>query len=246
MTQNASPTLDALRAARGAGRRRNRKPVDVGQVKVVGSIRVSSEEQAVSGLGEAAQLAAITAECERRGWQLVAVYRDLGVSGRISPDRRPGLAAAIAALDAGQASVLMVAKVDRLARSIADLSLLSKLGERQGWNIVALNAPFDTTTPQGRMMRDMLGLFAELEAAMGSERMKAAAAVRRARGDQLGRPSQVPAAARARLRQLRDGGLSWPQVAEAMNAEGWTTSRGGRWHAPQAQRLAAPGPSAAA
>lgn len=240
MTQNPSPTIEALRAAHGAGRRRTPKSASAGPVKVIGSIRVSSEEQAVSGLGAEAQEAAIRAECVRRGWDLVAVYRDLGVSGRISPDRRPGLRQAISDLDAGKASVLMVAKVDRLARSIADLSLLSKVGERFGWDVVALNAPFDTTTPQGRMMRDMLGLFAELEAAMGSERMRSVAAVRRARGDQLGHPTQVPAVAKARLRQLRETGLSWAKVADAMNGEGWRTSKGALWHGAQAQRLAAP------
>lgn len=233
----SSPTIAALRAARGAGRRRVRRNHN-GAVKVVGYVRVSGEEQKATGLGVDAQKAAILAECDKRGWQVIAFYTDEGVSGRVPPDKRPGLHDAIVALDDGEARTLVVAKVDRLARSIADLALLSQLGERAGWNIVALNSPFDTTTPTGVAMASMMGLFAQLEAAMGSERMKAVAAVRRARGEQLGRPSQVSEEARARLRELREQGLSWPKVAAAMNAEGWPTSQGGKWYPATAQRLA--------
>lgn len=238
MTNRTSPTIAALRAARGAGRRRVRRAAD-GTVRVIGYLRVSGEEQKATGLGINAQKAAIIAECERRGWTLVGFFIDEGVSGRISPDKRRGLHDAIVTLDEGKASTLVVAKVDRLARSIADLALLSRLGEQAGWNIVALNSPFDTTTPTGAAMASMMGLFAQLEAAMGSERMKAAMAVRRARGEQLGRPSQVSAEARERLGELRADGLSWPKVAAAMNEEGWPTTKGGRWYPATAQRLAA-------
>lgn len=238
MTSQPSPTIAALRAARGAGRRRIRRAV--GAVRVVGYLRVSGEEQKATGLGIDAQKAAIIAECEWRGWTLIAFFVDEGVSGRIPPDKRPGLHDAIVALDNDVATTLVVAKVDRLARSIADLAVLSGLGERAGWNIVALNSPFDTTTMAGAAMANVMGLFAQLEAAMGSDRMKAAAAVRRARGEQLGRPSKVTSQARQRLRELRDSGLSWPKVAAAMNEEGWPTSTGGRWHPATAQRLAAP------
>lgn len=232
----ASPTLSALRSARGAGRRRSNRMV--GKDCVVGYVRVSGEEQRVTGLGIEAQENAIRAECERRGVTLCAIYRDEAISGKTPPDKRPGLAAAITALDAGEAGTLMVAKVDRLARSFADLSILSQLSRLAGWDIVALNSPFDMTTVTGRGMAGMMGLFAELESAMASERMVAAAAVRRSRGEQLGRPTTVPDDVRRRAGALRADGLSWTAVAEAMNAEGHVTSKGGRWHAATAQRLA--------
>lgn len=238
MTPDTSPTLQALRASRGTGRRRKRN--DNGRPCVIGYLRVSGQEQKATGLGLEAQEAAIRAECERRGWKLCVVEKDEAVSGKVRPDKRPGLKSAIRALDAGKASILLVAKIDRVARSLRDLLLLDELGQRQGWHIVALNAPFDTTTPQGKMMRDLLGAFAELESAMGSERMKAVAAVRRARGNQLGRPSTVSPEARQRLGELRAEGLSWAKVAEAMNAEGWTTSQGKRWLPTTCQRLAPP------
>jgi DNA invertase Pin-like site-specific DNA recombinase len=205
---------------------------------VVGYVRVSTEEQAASGLGLAAQEAAIQAECDRRGVTLCAVYRDEGVSGSVPPDRRPGLSAAITALDAGEASTLMVAKVDRLGRSFADLALLTPLAERAGWGIVALNSPLDTTTPSGAAMSRMMAVFAALERDLISERTTSALAVRKSQGVVLGKPSQVTQEARARLSELRADGLTWRAIAERMNADGVPSGSGvPAWTAATARRL---------
>jgi DNA invertase Pin-like site-specific DNA recombinase len=84
---------------------------------VVGYIRVSTAEQADSGAGLEAQRAAITAEAERRGWQLVHVFEDAGASGK-SLSGRQGLQEALQAVEEGQAQALVVAKLDRLSRSL--------------------------------------------------------------------------------------------------------------------------------
>src|ERR1700730_10653270 len=89
--------------------------------RVVGYVRVSTDEQADSGLGLAAQRTTVAAEAERRGWTLVAVHED-ALSGK-SLDR-PGLAAALAAIEAGEAAGIVVAKLDRLSRSLKDFALL--------------------------------------------------------------------------------------------------------------------------
>src|SRR5690242_12166914 len=89
---------------------------------VVGYVRVSTDEQAESGLGLAAQRAAIDAETARRGWTLVAVYTD-AASGK-SLAGRSGLADALAAVEAGEAGGIVVAKLDRLSRSLADYANL--------------------------------------------------------------------------------------------------------------------------
>ncbi|MGH7867005.1 MAG: recombinase family protein, partial [Candidatus Dormibacteraceae bacterium] len=81
---------------------------------VVAYCRVSTEEQAISGLGLAAQEKAIRADCKRRGLPLLVVHSDPGVSGKSLA--RPALTAALKALDAGNGSILMVAKLDRLSR----------------------------------------------------------------------------------------------------------------------------------
>src|SRR5581483_5291643 len=86
----------------------------------VGYVRVSTEEQAVSGLGLEAQRSAITSEAARRGFELAGIYQDAGVSGGVRPSRRAGLQTALAAIRHGDASALIAAKVDRLSRSSFD------------------------------------------------------------------------------------------------------------------------------
>src|SRR5579872_2538647 len=105
---------------------------------VVAYLRVSTEEQAVSGLGLAAQESAIRAECGRRGLPLVAVHTDAGASAKTLA--RPALKAALEALDAGEGSVLMSAKLDRLSRNVHDATGLLQRAERSGWDLVALDA----------------------------------------------------------------------------------------------------------
>jgi DNA invertase Pin-like site-specific DNA recombinase len=231
-----SPTLAALRASRGTTRRR-RKVVRPGN-RVVASLRVSTEEQAACGLGLSAQEAAIRLECDRRGLALVGVFRDEGVSGSVPPDLRPGLSQAITALDAGEADILMVAKIDRVSRKLAHLLVLTEAATRAGWSIVTCSGTFDMTSPSGRLMASLLGAFAELEAEMISERTTAALQVKKAQGAKLGQPSKVPGEVRARLLELRTQGLTWDQVATAMNLAGIPSGSGKpRWHGATAQRL---------
>ena len=117
--------------------------------RVVAYVRVSTDEQAVSGLGLEAQEAAIRRGAELRGYAVVATFSDLGVSGSVAPDARPGLTAALAAVRAG-AGTLMVAKLDRLSRSILDFAGLMEASQREGWGLVALDLGVDTATPRAR------------------------------------------------------------------------------------------------
>ena len=111
---------------------------------------MSTEEQAASGAGLDAQRAAIAAEAERPGLPIVAECADEGVSG--SRHDRPGLTAALDALDSGAASVLMVAKLDRLTRSVPQAYAVMDRSRRDGWSLVAIDVAVDTTTPAGEMM----------------------------------------------------------------------------------------------
>jgi len=201
----------------------------------VAYLRVSTEEQADSGLGLAAQESAIRAECARRGLDVVAVRTDAGVSGK-SLDR-PALAAALADLDAGQGDVLMVSKLDRLSRSVHDATGLMLRADKAGWGLVALDVAVDTTTPQGMAMAQMLSVFAELERRLIGERTKAALAVKKAQGVRLGRPRTVPDEVVERITSSRAAGLSWRAVADALNRDGVPTGQGGRQWYPGTARL---------
>lgn len=196
---------------------------------VIGYCRVSTEEQAVSGLGLAAQEAAIRAECERRGLDLLTIHTDAGISAKTLD--RPALADALAELSAGRGSVLMVSKLDRLTRSVHDATGLMLDAERAGWGLVALDVAVDTTTPQGAAMAQVLAVFAELERRLIGDRTRAALAVKRSQGVRLGRPPVLPAAVVARIVAEHDGGASWSAIARGLDADGVPTAQGGaRWY----------------
>ena len=89
-------------------------------MQVLGYVRVSTEEQAEDGVGLDAQREAITAEAQRRGWDLIAIVEDRGYSAKDL--KRPGIQKALAQLEAGEADALVTAKVDRLSRSTLDFA----------------------------------------------------------------------------------------------------------------------------
>lgn len=201
---------------------RRRKPRPIGTV--VAYTRVSTSEQADSGAGLAAQEAAIRAEVERRGWALVRVYTDAGVSGA-SLDKRPALTEARNAIASGEADTLMVAKIDRLSRSLADYAGLISRSLREGWHLVALN--LDLTTSHGRAMAGMLAVFSELEREMTGTRTREALAAKRARGVRFGRKVKLSAEVRHRIGAEREAGATLAAIAENLNSDGVPTAQGG-------------------
>jgi DNA invertase Pin-like site-specific DNA recombinase len=195
---------------------------------VVGYVRVSTDEQAVSGLGLAAQRAAIEAECARRGWGLVAIHED-ALSGK-SLDR-PGMAAALAAVESGAASAIVVAKLDRLSRSLSDFAGLMVRARAGRWNLVAVDLGIDLATAAGEFMANVMASAAQWERRIIGQRTKDALAVKRAQGARLGRPQMVPADLVARLRTAHEAGSGWSALARQFNAEGVPTAHGGsRWY----------------
>ena len=200
-------------------------------MEIIGYVRVSTDEQADSGAGLAVQRAAIEAEAARRGWTLVAIHEDAGASGK-SLNGRPGLAAALAAIEAGEASGLVVAKLDRLSRSVLDFSVLMARAQRKGWALVALDLGVDTSTPSGELQANVLSVFAQFERRLIGQRTRDALAVKKAQGVRLGRPTTMPAAVRARIRAEHEAGRSLTAIAASLNTDGIATAQGGqRWHA---------------
>jgi DNA invertase Pin-like site-specific DNA recombinase len=198
--------------------------------KAIGYLRVSTSEQVDSGAGIEAQRSAILAEAQRRGWSEVTFVEDLGYSGKDL--NRPGVQAALAALKGHRADALVVAKLDRLSRSLLDFAGLMQVSTRERWALVALDLGVDTTTLSGRAMAQVMATFAELERGMIGQRTKDALAARRAAGVRLGRPPVMEAAVIDRMRVLRDGGASYQSIADALNASQVPTSRGGAcWYA---------------
>jgi DNA invertase Pin-like site-specific DNA recombinase len=203
-------------------------------MRALGYVRVSSDEQAESGAGLAAQRAAITAEADRRGWS-VGFVEDAGYSAKDM--NRPGIQAALGSLASGEADVLCVSRLDRLSRSMLDFAGLMATAQRERWSIVALDLGVDTTTPEGEMMAHVRATFAQYERRLISQRTREALAARRAAGVRLGRARLVPPAVEARARELRASGLSQRAVGDALTAEGYPGPTGGAWHASTLHRV---------
>jgi DNA invertase Pin-like site-specific DNA recombinase len=209
--------------------RRRRKPRKTpGDVpRVIAYVRVSTEEQAVSGNGLAAQRDAITAEVARRKWSEVTWIEDAGYSAKNLD--RPGIRQALARLSEGNADVLVVAKLDRLSRSLLDFAGLMERSEHEEWSLVALDLGVDTTTPQGEMMAGVLALFAQFERRLISQRTKAGLAVVKARGEhRIGRPVELPGDVRERIAALRQSGMTYAAIAQTLNREDVPTARTGK------------------
>ena len=194
-------------------------------MRVVAYVRVSSEEQADSRAGLSAQRAAIEAECERRGWQVVEVIEDAGYSAKDL--RRPGVLAALEQLERKRADGLVVAKLDRLSRSMLDFTAVMARAQKEGWALVALDCAVDTTTPAGEAMAHMLATFAQFERRLIGQRTKEALAVKKAEGTRLGRPPTIDAKMARRIRSMRGRGMTLQAIADRLNREGVPTPRGG-------------------
>jgi DNA invertase Pin-like site-specific DNA recombinase len=116
---------------------------------------------------------------------------------------RPGLQRALAAYKAGQAGGLVVAKLDRLSRSVQQAAALLAEAEHDGWALVALDLGVDLSTPSGEVMAHVLAAIAQFERRLIGQRTKDALAVRRAQGVRLGRPAVLPAAVVDRIADER-------------------------------------------
>jgi DNA invertase Pin-like site-specific DNA recombinase len=196
-------------------------------MRVIGYLRVSTEEQSQSGLGLQAQRDRIVDEVARRGLQLVDVLVDDGFSAK-SLDR-PGIRQALELLRGRRADGLMVARLDRLSRSLLDFAGLMDRSRRERWQLVALDLGVDTSTPSGEMLAGVLATFAQYERRLIGQRTRDALAVKKAQGARLGRPVTLPDQVRRRIVRLRARhGWSLPRIAARLNEEGVATAQGGR------------------
>lgn len=203
----------------------------VGPEVVVGYIRVSTDEQGERGLGLAAQEATIRAECDRRGWRLLEPVRVDVASGK-SRARRPQLADALDLVRDGDAGTLMVAKLDRLSRSLLDFATITAEAREGGWNLVALDLGVDLTSPAGEVLAGVMAVFAQWERRIIGERTKAALGELQKQGVALGRSITVPETVRAGIIEARAAGKSYQAIANDLNAGAVPTGQGGRkWYA---------------
>lgn len=199
------------------------------QQVAVGYCRVSTDRQGERGYGLEAQRGIIEAEARRRDWHMGRIYVDVGSGGSLR--RRGELQEVLAALDAGQAHVLIVAKLDRLSRSLLDFAGLMARSRQAGWSIVALDIGVDTSTANGELIAHIIMALAQWERRIIGQRTKDALEVVRDRGVRLGRPSGVDDETRRLIVVLRSDGRSYQRIANLLTEQGIPTGQGGaRWY----------------
>jgi DNA invertase Pin-like site-specific DNA recombinase len=200
-------------------------------VRVVGYVRVSTDEQGASGLGLDAQKRAIRAECKRRGWQLDRIEQDVTSGGR-SMKRRPGLSAALASCHSGEVAGIVVSKLDRLTRSLVDFASL--LAEAHGhFNVVALEPDVDLNTPSGEFLANVMASAAQWERRIIGQRTRDALAAKRERepGWRPGRPVVLDESVRRRIKRMRGRRMSLSAIEAKLNADAVPTAHGGKqWY----------------
>lgn len=207
----------------------------VNQVRAIGYCRVSTDEQGDSGLGLSAQERTIRDEADRRGWTMETIYTDVA-SGK-SLRGRESFATAMRTLTDGRADVLVVAKLDRLSRSVSDFAAILAQSYTEGWALDICDLSVDTTTPSGKMVAQIMMVLAEWEREMIGDRTRAALRAARAKGARLGRRANVPPETVRLIRVLRSSGKSYARIAEALTHEGVPTAQGGRWHAATVKKI---------
>ena len=226
--------------------------------RVVGYVRVSTLKQASEGVSLAAQEAKLRAYCLAMDLDLVAVEADEGVSAK-GLKGRAGLARALARIDAGEASGLIVTKLDRLTRSVRDFGALVEGYFATRADLLSLADSIDTRTAAGRLVLNVLVSVSQWEIETTKERTRDALAHLKAEGVKLGGAAlgwkrgeacdadgrrfveavEAEVAAVERALALKAEGLSLRAIAARLEAEGFATKRGGRWQAETVRKVLA-------
>src|SRR5262245_41524152 len=157
----------------------------------------------------------LEAVAARSGWQVVDLYADKGISGAKGRDKRPNFDRLLKDATARKIDMIAAWSVDRLGRSLQHLvGFLNEL-QALGCDLYLHQQAIDTTTPSGRAMFQMCGVFAEFERSMIRERVNAGLARAKASGTKLGRKPVKPAV-EARIRALRAKGMGQLKIAKTL------------------------------
>ncbi|MFP5464201.1 MAG: recombinase family protein [Gammaproteobacteria bacterium] len=173
-------------------------------------LRVSTDGQTTEN--QRLELAAVA---ERAGWQIVEVYEDAGISGAKGRDQRPAFDRLLKDAARRRFDLIAAWSVDRLGRSLQHLVGFLEDVHQLGVDLYLHQQGIDTTTPAGKALFQMLGVFAEFERAMIRERVHAGLNRARAQGKRLGRPTIDTDTAAAITAALRAGGAGLHKIAKA-------------------------------
>jgi len=174
-------------------------------------VRVSTGGQTVEN-----QLRELQEVAERHGWQIVAEFSDKGVSGAQGREKRPGLDKLLQAVARREVDIVLSWSVDRLGRSLQ--GLLALLGElhAKGVDLYLHQQGLDTSTPAGKALFQMMGVFAEFERAIIRERVRSGLERAKAQGKVLGRRRNDDPQRLASVQRLRKKGVGIGKIARTL------------------------------
>jgi DNA invertase Pin-like site-specific DNA recombinase len=216
-------------------------------MRVVGYVRVSTDEQASNGVSLGAQEEKIKAYCKAKDWDLVEVIRDEGISAKNL--KRPGLQSILARIPKRNGKRgfdgIIVIKLDRLTRAVGDLAYLNKLFEVHKVAFIAFQEAVDTSTASGKLFHNIIACLSEWERGVISERTRDALRYKRSKGERVG---EVPYGYRVtddgmilepileeqqnlnKIRTLRESASSYSKIADYLNSQGIVTKKGSSWY----------------
>lgn len=154
------------------------------------------------------QIRELAEYCQRRGWEIVQEYVDVGISG--GKEKRPELDKLLADAHRRYFDAVVVWRFDRFARSVSHLLRALENFRSLGIEFVSLSEQVDTSTPTGKMVFTVLGAVAELERSLIVELVRAGLRNARVKGKRLGRPRKAVDA--AKVVQLRAEGVTWRRI----------------------------------
>jgi DNA invertase Pin-like site-specific DNA recombinase len=219
-------------------------------MKTIGYARVSTDKQADRGVSLEAQAEKIRAMAVVQDAALIDIIVDGGESAKSL--NRPGMARLLALVDSGDVQAVIVAKLDRLTRSVKDLCTLLERFERRGVALVSVAESLDTGSAAGRLVLNIMTAVSQWEREAIGERTRDALRFKRRNGERVGNmaygyrladdgqhlePDPGEQEALAAIRRLRGDGLPLRGIAEGLNQRQMRTRRGTDWRLESVARV---------
>jgi site-specific DNA recombinase len=211
-------------------------------MRAIGYARVSTDKQAERGVSLEAQAEKIRAMVVVHGGDLLDLIVDGGESAKSL--QRPGIERLLALVDAKRVDAVIVAKLDRLTRSVKDLCELLERFERRGVALISVAESLDTSSAAGRLVLNVMTAVSQWEREAIGERTRDALGHKKRNGERVGNiaygyrlapdrehvePDDAEQAAIVAIRGLRASGRTLRQIAADLNHEGYRTRRGSEW-----------------
>jgi DNA invertase Pin-like site-specific DNA recombinase len=204
-------------------------------LKCFGYLRVSGKGQ-VDGDGFTRQLEAIKRYCTDHDLRIVKTFREKGVTGTADLEDRPAFVEMMTALHSNGVKVILIEKLDRLARDLMVQESIIQNLRKEGFDLISVMEPdLLRDDPTRKLMRQILGAFAEYEKTMIVLKLRAARARQKAKSGRCegAKPFGYydgEETVLKRMQALRDSGLGFDRIAAQLNEEGLKPRRGERWH----------------